>query len=74
MDYGNIEMNDIAFYSLFFLAVGSDDDFGGISEEDTQQPQRLLTPLTPPVHAQPSPSPPRPIRQRAVAQFRPKGT
>jgi hypothetical protein len=63
-------MNDIAL-NHFVLAVVPDDDFGGISEEDAQQPPRLLTPPTPPVHAQPSPSPPRPIRQRAEAQLRP---
>jgi hypothetical protein len=40
-------------------------------QEDAQQPPRSLTPPTPPVHAQPSPSPPRPISQRAVAQLRP---
>ncbi len=54
----------------FLLAVVPDDDLGGISEEDAQQPLRSLTPPTPPVHAHPSPSP-RPIRQRAVAQLRP---
>ncbi len=56
---------------IFFLAVVPDDDLGGISEVDEQQPPRSLTPPTPPVNAQPSPSPPRPIRQRAVAQLRP---
>jgi hypothetical protein len=45
--------------------------FGGISEEDSQKPPRLLIPPTPLVHAQPSPSLPHPIRQRAVAQLRP---
>ncbi len=54
-----------------FLAVVPNDDLGVISEEDAQQPPRSLTPPTPPVHAQPSTSPPRPIRQRAVAQLRP---
>ena len=53
------------------MAVVPDDDVEGLSEEDAQQPPRSLTPPTPPVNAQPSPSPPRPIRQRAVAQLRP---
>jgi hypothetical protein len=52
----------------YVLAVVPDDDLGGISEEDAQQPLRALTPPTPPVQAHPSPSPPRPIRQ---AQLRP---
>jgi len=55
----------------FYLAVVPDDDLGGISEEDEQQHPRSLTPPTPPVLEQPSPSPPRPIRQRAMAQLRP---
>ena len=48
-----------------------DDDLGRNSEEEDPQPPRSQTPPTPPVHAQPSPSPPRPIRQRAMAQLRP---
>ena len=48
-----------------------DDDLGRISEEEDPRPPRSLTPPTPQVHAQPSPSPPRPIRQRAMAQLRP---
>ena len=48
-----------------------DDDLGRNSEEEDLQPPRSQTPPTPPVHAQPSPSPPRPIRQRAMAQLRP---
>jgi hypothetical protein len=44
------------------MAVVPDDDRGGISEEDDQQPPSSLTPPTQPVHAQHSPSPPRPLR------------
>ena len=47
-----------------------DDDHGLISEEEEQQNPRSQTPPTP-AHHQPSPSPPRPIRQRAMAQLRP---
>ena len=53
-----------------YLAVVPDDDLGLISEEGEQQTPRSHTPLTPD-HHQPSPSPPRPIRQRAMAQLRP---
>ena len=50
----------------------ADDDPGHISEEEEDQLRpSTLTPPTLPVHAQPSPSPPRPIRQRATAQLRP---
>ena len=51
------------------MAVVPDDDVEGLSEEDAQQPPRSLTPQTPPVNAQPSPSPPRPIRQRALYDY-----
>ena len=47
-----------------------DDDHGLISEEEEQQNPRSQIPPTPD-HQQPSPSPPRPIRQRAMAQLRP---
>ena len=53
-----------------YLAVVPDDDLGLISEEGEQQTSRSHTPPTPD-HHQPSPSPPRPIRQRAMAQLRP---
>uniref|UniRef100_A0A7S0QMD2 C2H2-type domain-containing protein n=1 Tax=Cryptomonas curvata TaxID=233186 RepID=A0A7S0QMD2_9CRYP len=55
------------------ILVVPDDDLGRISEEEEQQPPRSQTPPTPPDrdHHQPSPSPPRPIRQRAMAQLRP---
>ena len=53
------------------MAVVPDDDLGRISEEEEQQPPRSQTPPTPPVHHQPSPSQPRPIRQRAMAQLLP---
>ena len=54
-------------------AVVPDDDLGRISEEEEQQPPRSQTPPMPPDSDphQPSPSPPRPIRQRAMAQLRP---
>ncbi len=47
---------------LYSRVYVPDDDRGGISEEDDEQPPSSLTPLTPPDHAQPSPSPPRPLR------------
>ncbi len=55
------------------MAVVPDDDLGRISasEDDEQQPPRSQTPPTPPVHDQPSPSPPHPIPQRSMAQLRP---
>ena len=46
------------------MAVVPNDDLGLISDEEEQHPHRSQTPLTQPVHDQPSPSPPRPIRQR----------
>ena len=54
-----------------YTAVVPDNDHGRISEEEEPQPLRSNTPPTPPVHHQPSPLPPRPIRQRAMAQLRP---
>ena len=53
-----------------YLAVVPDDDIGLISEDGEQQTPRSHTPPTQD-HHQPSPSPPRPIRQRAMAQLRP---
>ena len=53
------------------MAVVPDDYLGRISEEEEQQHPRSQTPPTQPDHHQPSPSPPRPIRQRAMAQLRP---
>ena len=61
--------SDMAFNHLY-LAVVTDDDLGLISEEEDQQTPRSQTPPTPD-HHQPSPSPPRQIRQRAMAQLRP---
>ncbi len=52
------------------MAVVPDDDLGRLSEEEEQQPPSSQTPATPPDHHQPSPSPPRPVRQRAMAQLR----
>ena len=54
-----------------YTAVVPDDDHGRIFEEVEPQPLCSNTPPTPPVHHQPSPSPPRPIRQRSMAQLRP---
>jgi hypothetical protein len=61
-------------YVPFVLATVVPDDDGqrGLDEED--RPCRSQTPPTPPVQAGPSQSPPpspRPMRQRAMAQFRP---
>jgi hypothetical protein len=53
------------------MVVVPDDDLGRISEEEEQQSPRSQTPPTQPDHYQPSPSPPRPIRQRAMVQLRP---
>jgi hypothetical protein len=53
------------------MVVVPDDDLGRISEEEEPQPPCSQTPPMPPDHHQPSPSPPRPIRQRAMAQLRP---
>ncbi len=53
------------------MAVVPDDDLGRISDEEEQYPPRSQTPPTPPDNHQPSPSPPVPIRQRAMAQLRP---
>ena len=63
----------IWFLNHLYTAVVPDDDLGRISEEEEQQPPRSQTPPTPPDSDphQPSPSPPRPIRQRAMAQLRP---
>ena len=61
--------SDMALIHLY-LAVVPDDDHGRISEEEEQQTPRSQTPPTK-GHHQPSPSPPRPIRQRAMAQLRP---
>jgi hypothetical protein len=58
-------------FHILYTAVVPDDDHGRISEEEDPQPIRSITPPTPPVHHQPSPSPPRPIRQRSMAQLRP---
>ena len=63
----------IWFLNHLYTAVVPDDDLGQIAEEEEQQPTHSQTPPTPPDSDphQPSPSPPRPIRQRAMAQLRP---
>jgi hypothetical protein len=55
------------------MTVVHDDDLGRISklEEEKQQSPFSQTSPTLPVHDQPSPSPPCPIRQRDIAQLRP---
>jgi hypothetical protein len=75
-----IVYNDLPFFVRKFFcvrkhdlytAVVPDDDHGRISEEEEPQHLRSHTPPTPPDRLQPTPSPPRPIRQRAMAQLRP---
>jgi hypothetical protein len=65
--YGNY----VNFTHISVVPDDDNDDLGRISEEEDPQPPSSLTPPSPPVHAQPSPSLPRPIRQRAMAQLRP---
>ena len=63
------------FFNVCFCCFATvvPDDIGPHGAHEDHQP-RSLTPPTPPVHAEQSPSPPpspRPMRQRAVAQLRP---